>query len=116
MPANKFDFVNFCTNILGASEMTTERTRREFIRDIGIGAAATAFIGNLPSIGFANQERRKHRLVNMFTPEGVLPTTFWPKAEGNLAGVTLKESVTPLEALKSAGVTLHGVCARVRGD
>ena len=96
--------------------MTTQRTRREFIRDIGIGAAATAFIGNLPSIGFANQQRRKQRLVIMFSPNGVVPTTFWPDAEGNLADVTLKESLSPLETLKSRVLTLHGVCDRVRGD
>ncbi len=94
----------------------THRTRREFIRDIGISAAATAFIGNLPSIGFANQERRKQRLVIMFSPNGVVPNTFWPDAEGNLADVTLKESLSPLEAIKSRVLTLHGVCDRVRGD
>lgn len=96
--------------------MTTQRTRREFIRDIGISAGAAAFIGNLPSLAFANQERRKQRLVVMFSPNGVVPNTFWPDAEGNLADVTLKESLSPLEAIKSRVLTLHGVCDRVRGD
>jgi hypothetical protein len=96
--------------------MTTQRTRREFIRDIGISAAAATFIGNLPSLAFANQERRKQRLVIMFSPNGVVPNTFWPDAEGNLADVTLKESLSPLESIKSRVLTLHGVCDRVRGD
>ena len=47
--------------------------RREFIRDLGIGAAALPFILNLPSLGFANQQRRKQRLVIMFSPNGVVP-------------------------------------------
>jgi hypothetical protein len=96
--------------------MTFQRTRREFIRDLGIGVAAMPFIGNLPSIGFANQQRRKQRLVIMFSPNGIVPNTFWPDAEGNLADMTLKESLSPLEAFKSRTLVLHGVCDRVRGD
>ena len=34
----------------------TRSNRREFIRDLGIGAAAFPFILNLPSLGFANQQ------------------------------------------------------------
>ncbi len=96
--------------------MTTQRTRREFIRDIGIAGAATPFILNLPSIGFANQTRRKQRVVVMFSPDGVVQNNFWPEAEGNLADITLKESLSPLEPFKSRTLTLHGVCDRVRGD
>ncbi len=96
--------------------MTPQRTRREFIRDLGIGAAALPFIGNLPSIGFANQQRRKQRLVIMFSPNGIVPNTFWPDAEGNLADMTLKETLSPLEPFKSRTLILHGVCDRVRGD
>lgn len=94
----------------------TQRTRREFIRDIGIAASATPFILNLPSIGFANQQRRKQRLVVMFSPDGVIQNNFWPDAEGNLADMTLKESLSPLEPFKNRVLTLHGVCDRVRGD
>ena len=35
--------------------MAQRSNRREFIRDLGIGAAAVPFILNLPSLGFANQ-------------------------------------------------------------
>ena len=62
--------------------MTPQRTRREFIRDFGIGTTALPFILNLPSLGFANQQRRKQRLVIMFTPNGIVPSTFWPDYEG----------------------------------
>jgi len=96
--------------------MTTPRTRREFIRDVGIAAAAAPFIGNLPSIAFANQQRRKQRLVIMFSPCGVVQNTFWPDSAGDLADMTLKESLSPLEPFKNRLLTLHGVCDRVRGD
>jgi hypothetical protein len=90
------------------------RTRREFVRDLGIGAAALPFILNLPSLGFANQGKRKQRLVVIFSPNGVIPTAFWPDEEGEK--FSLKESVSPLEPFKSKTLFLHGVCDRIRGD
>ena len=94
--------------------MSRQRTRREFIRDLGIGSAALPFILNLPSLGFANQQRRKQRLVIMFSPNGIVPSNFWPDGEGPLT--TLKESLKPLEPLKERTLVLHGVCDKVRGD
>jgi len=89
-------------------------TRREFIRDLGISAAALPFILNLPSLGFANQGQRKQRLVIMFSPNGVVTDMFWPEAEGKLT--ELKESLRPLEPFKDRTLMLHGVCDKVRGD
>jgi Protein of unknown function (DUF1552) len=89
-------------------------TRREFIRDLGLGAAAVPFILNLPSLGFANQKARKQRLVIMFSPNGVVPTNFWPDEEGSK--FTLKESLAPLEPFRDRSLILHGVCDKVRGD
>jgi hypothetical protein len=92
----------------------TTRSRREFIRDLGISTAALPFVLNLPSLGFANQEARKQRLVVMFSPNGVVPKTFWPDEEGS--EFTLKESLQPLEPFQDRLLTLHGVCDRIRGD
>src|SRR5438128_1081212 len=94
----------------------TTRTRRDFLRTLGLGAAAIPFVGNLPGLAFANQTRRKQRLVIMFSPNGVVPNTFWPDAAGNLADMRLKESLSPLEPFKNRVLSLHGVCDRVRGD
>src|SRR5438477_10447435 len=69
---------------------------------------------NLPSLGFANQTRRKQRLVVIFSPNGIVPPAFWPDGEGKLT--TLKESLSPLEAFKDRTLILHGVCDKVRGD
>jgi hypothetical protein len=69
---------------------------------------------NLPSLGFANQGKRKQRLVVMFSPNGVIPSAYWPDDEGEK--FTLKESLKPLEPFKNRVLTLHGVCDKVRGD
>ena len=88
--------------------------RREFLRELGISAGVLPFLLNLPSLGFANQQKRKQRLVVMFSPNGVIPGAFWPDEEGDK--FTLKESLKPLEPFKSRTMILHGVCDKVRGD
>src|SRR5262245_43819719 len=50
----------------------------------------------------------------MFSPNGVIPSAFWPDEEGDLT--TLKESLKPLEPFKERTLILHGVCDKVRGD
>jgi hypothetical protein len=94
--------------------MPRTRSRREFIRDLGVGAASLPFLLNLPSLGFANQARRKQRLVVMFSPNGVVPKAFWPDEEG--VKFTFKESLEPLEPHRDRTLILRGVCDRVRGD
>jgi hypothetical protein len=99
----------------GAERVTQHSTRRrEFIRDLGLKAAAVPFLLNLPSLGFANQGVRKKRIVVMFSPNGVFPDHFWPSEEGS--EFTLKESLTPLEPFKNRMMVIHGLCDKVRGD
>jgi hypothetical protein len=88
--------------------------RREFLRNLGISAGALPFLLNLPSLGFANQQKRKQRLVVMFSPNGVIPSAFWPEEEGK--EFKLQESVKPLEPVQSRTLFLHGVCDKIRGD
>src|SRR5438034_4414501 len=90
------------------------QSRREFVRDLGLGAASLPFIANLPSLGFANQAKRKQRLVVMFSPNGVIPGAFWPKEEGEK--FTLPESLSPLVPFQDKVLTLAGISNRVRGD
>lgn len=89
-------------------------TRRAFLRDLGLSAAAVPFILNLPSLGFANQTRRKQRLVVMFSPNGVVPRAFWPDEEG--AEFTFKQSLAPLAPFQKQTLVLRGVSNKVRGD
>ncbi len=90
------------------------RSRREFLRDFGVSAAALPFVLNLPSLCFANQQARKRRLVVIFSPNGIVPKTFWPDEEGE--NFQFKEILQPLEPFKQKTLVLHGVCDKIRGD
>jgi Protein of unknown function (DUF1552) len=96
--------------------MTTYASRREFLRNLGVGAAAVPLVLNLPSLGFASStaSARRQRLVVMFSPNGVVPKNFWPEKYGK--DFELKESLTPLEPFKNRTLLLHGVADKVRGD
>jgi Protein of unknown function (DUF1552) len=94
--------------------MSLVRSRREFIRDLGISAAAIPFLWNLPSLGFANQAARKKRLVVMFSPNGTVPKNFWPEEEGE--NFKFKEILAPLEPFQKQTLVLKGVCDKVKGD
>ncbi len=94
--------------------MTHPRTRREFLRKLGLGAAALPFLGNLPGLGFENSTARKQRLVVMFSPNGIVPKTFWPDEEG--ADFQIKPSMEPLAPYKDQMLVLNGVCDKIRGD
>lgn len=94
--------------------MGRHNTRRDFLRAMGLSAAVAPFLMNRPSLAFSNSSARKQRLVIVFTPNGVVPPTFWSDEEGS--EFTLKESLTPLEPLKDRMLLLHGVNNSVRGD
>ncbi|APW59302.1 DUF1552 domain-containing protein [Paludisphaera borealis] len=94
--------------------MARTRNRRDFLRELGVSAAALPFAMNLPSLGFAAEPMRKKRLVVMFSPNGVIPSAFWPDEAGK--DFKFKESLTPLEPFKDRTMILHGVCDKVRGD
>jgi hypothetical protein len=93
--------------------MTHITSRREFLRTMGLGAAALPFVCNLPSLAFEGSTQRKKRLIVMFSPNGVFPDQFWPEPGDSL---TLKESTSPLEPFKDRTLFLQGVSNRIRGD
>jgi len=95
--------------------MTQFKSRRDFLRHLGIGAAAVPFVFNLPSLGLAAPTvPRRQRLVIMFSPNGVIPKNFWPDEEGEK--FTLKESLKPLEPFQKRTLLLHGLSDKIRGD
>jgi Protein of unknown function (DUF1552) len=94
--------------------MPQYNTRREFLRRLGISTAALPFVLNLPSLCFANQQQRKRRLVVIFSPNGVVPNTFWPDDDSD--DFSFPESLSPLDTLRDRTLVLHGVCDKVRGD
>jgi len=88
--------------------------RREFFRSLGLSAAALPFVANLPSLAFANQTKRKQRLVIMFSPNGINPKNFWPTEIGDK--FTLPTILKPLEAHQSKLLVLNGGSDRIKGD
>ena len=94
--------------------MNNGKSRREFLRDMGLGAAMLPFVSNLPSILTLQKPLRKQRLVILFSPDGIVPSTFWPDSVGPY--FDLKKSLAPLEPFKKQTLILNGVCDRIRGD
>lgn len=94
--------------------MKVHKTRREFLRDLGLCASVLPFVSNLPGLSLSGKPARKQRLVILFSPDGVVPSTFWPDVTG--ANFVFKDSLKPLEPFKNQTLILKGVSDRVRGD
>ncbi len=58
--------------------MIEHTSRREFIRNLGVSAAAANLVFSLPSLGWAAAPTSKKRVVFVFSPNGVIPKHFWP--------------------------------------
>ena len=98
--------------------------RRDFLKGLGLSAAAAPFVFNLPSLGFAAGPASRptpKRLVVIFSPNGVVPETFWPDALGvdkykESTDFELTGSLAPLAPLKDRTLLLRGVDNRMQGD
>ena len=88
--------------------------RRNFIKRVGLSAASLPFILGLPSLGLAAPARPRQRLVIMFSPNGTIPSAYWPDETG--ADFKLKEIMSPLEPFKDRTLILNGLSNKVRGD
>ena len=88
--------------------------RRNFIKSLGLSAASLPFIVGLPSLGLAAPARPRQRLVIMFSPNGTIPSAYWPDEQGK--NFALKEIMSPLEPFKDRMLVLKGLSNRVRGD
>src|SRR5438132_4390855 len=88
--------------------------RRQFVKTLGLSAASLPFLVGLPSLGLASPARPRERLIIVFSPNGTIPSAFWPEERGK--DFKLKEIMTPLEPFKDRMLVLHGLCNKVRGD
>ena len=96
--------------------MYQQASRRDFLRQLGISAAAANLMLNLPSLAGAvpAATMRKQRVVFIFSPNGVIPDHYWPEKLGS--DFELKRILQPLAEVKSQVLTLHGLCNRIKGD
>ena len=90
------------------------RTRRRFLADLGLGAAAAPFVIGLPSVTGAAVDPAPRRLIVVFSPNGTLPDAFWPDNPGEIT--ELKPILKPLEPFRDALTTVQGLANRVGGD
>lgn len=90
-------------------------TRRQFLRDLGVASAAVPFLAGLPSLQAASRSSSpRQRIVFIFSPNGTVPTEFWPDEAGPHS--QFKRILAPLEPFKDRVLTVQGLCNRVRGD
>lgn len=93
--------------------MSSSTTRRELLRQFGIGTAALPFVSGMNSLRAAAPGTKKQRLVVMFSANGVVPWNFWPDEKGE--DFTLKESLQPLEPFRERLLIAKGICNKIRG-
>ena len=90
-------------------------TRRRFLRDLGLSAAALPLLSGLPSLRAAEAAAKpKQRLILFLSPNGTLPELFWPSETGE--NFALKRILAPLEPFKNKMLTLKGLSNKVSGD
>ncbi|MGE3312502.1 MAG: DUF1552 domain-containing protein [Limisphaerales bacterium] len=89
-------------------------TRRHFLRDLGVSAAAVPFLAGLPSLRADTGGPGKQRMIFVFSPNGTVPTEFWPEAEGE--SFQFKRILAPLESFKDRTLILKGISNKIRGD
>lgn len=88
--------------------------RRQFLRNLGVSAAAMPFLAGLPSLIGAPIPQKRQRLIIMFSPNGTLPNEFWPEEEGT--AFNFKSILQPLEPFKDCTLILKGIHNMIRGD
>lgn len=96
--------------------MTSPASRRDFLKQLGVSAAAANLALHLPSLASAATatSARRQRIVFVFSPNGVIPKHFWPETLGS--DFELKRILEPLAPFRDQTMTLHGVCNQIRGD
>ncbi len=102
---------------MNSSDNYNDLARRRFLKQMGVSAAVLPFVGGLPL--FADdarkaQQKKKQRVIIMFSPNGVVQDSFWPKTEGEKFETT--PILEPLEEFKDRMLLVKGISNKVRGD
>ena len=88
-------------------------TRRQFLRSLGLSAAALPFLPALHRLRAA-ETAPVQRVIFMFSPNGTVPWEFWPEKPGS--DFQLKRILAPLDPFKNRMMTLKGISNKIRGD
>ena len=98
--------------------MTLVHQRRQFLRDLGLSAAALPFLVSLPSLSFGRNSlaERRQRLIVFFSPNGTLPDEFWPKAYGDELPLQFSPMLSVLQPFADRSLVLKGVHNQIMGD
>ena len=99
---------------MSPSNILDFKSRREFLKNLGVGTAAGSFLFGLPSLGWAASKTRRKRVVFLFSPNGVIPKHFWPDKKGK--DYDVKRILEPLAGFKNQMRTLKGVNNEIKGD
>lgn len=89
--------------------------RRDLLKTLGCSAAVLPFV--MPSLSRAaasDSSSPIQRLIIMFSPNGTVPTEFWPETEG--PDFELKRILEPLAAYRDQMLVTHGIHNKIRGD
>ena len=91
-------------------------TRRRFLQQLGVSAAALPFVAGLPGItaAAAKSKSKPQRVIFMFSPNGTVPGEVWPDTQG--PDFQLKRILQPLTPFKDQLLILNGVYNKVDGD
>ncbi|CAN5465108.1 DUF1552 domain-containing protein [soil metagenome] len=89
-------------------------TRRHFLRELGVSAAALPFLSGLPDLMGAPLPQRRQRLIIMFSPNGTIPEDFWSDQQGD--DFEFKSILKPLEPFRERSLLLNGISNKIQGD
>jgi hypothetical protein len=89
-------------------------TRRHFLRQLGLSAAALPFLPVLPSLACQSPVAKMQRVIFLFTPNGTVGPEFWPEQVG--FDFQCKRILAPLADFKNRMMTLQGVHNKINGD
>ncbi|MFM7101293.1 MAG: DUF1552 domain-containing protein, partial [Verrucomicrobiota bacterium] len=88
-------------------------TRREFLARLGVSSALAPLVAGLPGLA-ASPGRTPQRIVFIFSPNGTVPSHFWPDTAG--PDFALKRILEPLAPFRDRTLVIKGLCNKVRGD
>lgn len=88
------------------------KSRRDFLRTLGVSSASLPFLTGLPAFAADSASGPKKRMIFMFSPNGTVPTEFWPK-DGNLKNSPILSGLAPFQ---NQTTVLKGISNRVGGD